>query len=108
MSRQGPLDIEEFLTAIRNLPDLTECLLVARNLGYILQFSATDVEALKDFVLTKLKTIPCASETTMLILETVKSTGKTKRVVKGCATNVSFSSDVSVGKDYSGLIKTWT
>lgn len=75
LSRQGPTDIEEFLTAIRNLSEVTECLLVAGNLDYVLKVRAADVEALKDFVLTKLKTIPCVSETTtMLILETVKMT----------------------------------
>lgn len=43
-------------------------------LDYVLKVRAVDVEALKDFVLEKLKTIPCVSETTtMLILETVKS-----------------------------------
>lgn len=75
LSRQGPTDIEEFLTAIRNLSEVTECQLVAGNLDYVLKVRAADVEALKDFVLTKLKTIPCVSETTtMLILETVKMT----------------------------------
>lgn len=75
LSEQGPSDIEEFLTAIHRLPEISECLLVAGNLDYILKVRAVDVEALKDFVLEKLKTIPCVSETTtMLILETVKST----------------------------------
>lgn len=75
LSEQGPSDIEEFLTAIHRLPEISECLLVAGNLDYVLKVRAVDVEALKDFVLEKLKTIPCVSETTtMLILETVKST----------------------------------
>jgi Lrp/AsnC family leucine-responsive transcriptional regulator len=48
--------------------------LVTGNLDYVLKVRARDVEALKEFVLTKLKAIPCVSETTtMLILETVKS-----------------------------------
>lgn len=75
LSEQGPSDIEEFLTAIHRLPEISECLLVAGNIDYVLKVRAVDVEALKDFVLEKLKTIPCVSETTtMLILETVKST----------------------------------
>jgi len=74
LSKQGPSDIEEFLAAIHRLPEISECLLVAGNLDYVLKVRAVDVEALKDFVLAKLKTIPCVSETTtMLILETVKS-----------------------------------
>ncbi|MDC1222880.1 Lrp/AsnC family transcriptional regulator [Planktomarina temperata] len=75
LSEQGPSDIEEFLVTIHRLPEISECLLVAGNLDYVLKVRAVDVEALKDFVLEKLKTIPCVSETTtMLILETVKST----------------------------------
>ncbi len=74
LSEQSPSDIEEFLAAIHRLPEISECLLVAGNLDYVLKVRAVDVEALKDFVLAKLKTIPCVSETTtMLILETVKS-----------------------------------
>ncbi|MDB9809963.1 Lrp/AsnC family transcriptional regulator [Planktomarina temperata] len=75
LSEQGPSDIEEFLATIHRLPEISECLLVAGNIDYVLKVRAVDVEALKDFVLEKLKTIPCVSETTtMLILETVKST----------------------------------
>ena len=74
LSEQSPSDVEEFLAAIHKLPEISECLLVAGNLDYVLKVRAVDVEALKDFVLAKLKTIPCVSETTtMLILETVKS-----------------------------------
>lgn len=52
-----------------------EALLVKGNLDYILKVQTADVEALKDFVLAKFKTIPCVSETTtMLILEAGKST----------------------------------
>lgn len=75
LSRQSPPDIEEFLAAIRILPEVTECLLVAGSVDYILKVRAPDVDALKTFVLAKLKAISCVSETTtMLILETVKST----------------------------------
>ena len=74
LSRQSPSDIEVFLDAIHKLPEVTECLLVTGSLDYILKVRASDVEALKDFVLAKLKSLPCVSETTtMLILETVKS-----------------------------------
>ncbi|AML52275.1 MULTISPECIES: Lrp/AsnC family transcriptional regulator [Falsihalocynthiibacter] len=73
LSRQGPADIEEFLAAVKRMPEVTECLLVTGNLDYILKARARDVEELKDFVLAKLKKIPCVSDTTtMLILETIK------------------------------------
>lgn len=76
LSRQTPADIEEFLAAVRRLPEITECMLVTGNLDYILKVSTRDVEALRNFVLKELKNIPSVSETTtMLVLDTVKSTG---------------------------------
>jgi Lrp/AsnC family leucine-responsive transcriptional regulator len=75
LSQQSPADIESFITTVHSLPEITECVLVTGNLDYVLRVRARDVEALKDFVLTKLKAIPSLSETTtMLIFETVKST----------------------------------
>ena len=75
LAHQSPSDIDEFLTAIHKLPEITECWLVTGNLDYILKVRASDVDALKDFVLAKLKSISCVSETTtLLILENVKST----------------------------------
>ncbi len=75
LSRQSPSDIKEFLAAVHSLPEITECLFVTGNLDYILKVKTRDVDELKDFVLSKLKNVPCVSETTtMLILETVKST----------------------------------
>lgn len=75
LSRQSPADIEEFISAVKRMPEVTECLLVTGNLDYILKARARDVEELKDFVLAKLKKIPCVSDTTtMLILETIKQT----------------------------------
>jgi DNA-binding Lrp family transcriptional regulator len=53
-------------------PEITECLLVTGNLDYILRIQVKDVDALKTFILTKIKPISCVSETsTMLILEGV-------------------------------------
>jgi Lrp/AsnC family transcriptional regulator, leucine-responsive regulatory protein len=74
LARQSPADIEEFLTAVRRHPEIIECLLVTGNLDYILRIRVKDVDALKTFILTKLKPISCVSETsTMLILESSKS-----------------------------------
>lgn len=75
LSQQRPYDIKEFMSAVHKLPEITECLLVAGNLDYVLKVRAASVDALKDFVLAKLKSIRCVSETTtLLILETEKST----------------------------------
>jgi len=73
LAQQSPTDIKSFIDAVAGLPEITECLLVTGNLDYVLRVRAKDVDALKEFVLTKLKAIPSVSETTtMLILETVK------------------------------------
>jgi Lrp/AsnC family leucine-responsive transcriptional regulator len=75
LARQSPTDISEFLAAVYRQPEITECLLVTGNLDYILRLRVRDVEALRDFILTKLKTVPCIAETsTLLILEAYKST----------------------------------
>ncbi|MGI9414781.1 MAG: Lrp/AsnC family transcriptional regulator [Hyphomicrobiales bacterium] len=69
-------EIAEFLAAVRRRAEITECLLVAGNLDYVLRVQVGGVENLRDFILTGLKTISCVSETsTMLILESSKSVG---------------------------------
>ena len=74
LSMQTPTDIDEFMSAIERLPEITECLLVTGNVDYILKVETQDVEALRDFVLQELKAITSVAETsTMLILDTVKA-----------------------------------
>ena len=74
LARQTPNDIAEFLAAVHRQPEITECLLVTGNLDYVLRLRVRDVEALRDFILAKLKSIPCVAETaTMLVLEASKS-----------------------------------
>ena len=74
LARQTPNDIAEFLAAVHRQPEITECLLVTGNLDYVLRLRVRDVEALRDFILAKLKSIPCVDETaTMLVLEASKS-----------------------------------
>lgn len=76
LSQQSPDDIDEFMSAVHRLPEITECLLVAGNLDYVLKVQTEDVESLRDFVLKELKTIPSVSETsTMLILDVAKAAG---------------------------------
>lgn len=75
LSQQTPADIDEFMSAVHRLPEITECLLVTGNLDYVLKVQTKDVEALRDLVLKELKAIPSVSETsTMLILDVAKST----------------------------------
>ena len=67
---QGADDIQAFLSAVRRRPEITECLLVAGNIDYVLKVRVRDVEGLRSFILEGLKTVPCVAETsTMLILD---------------------------------------
>ena len=67
-------EIAEFLAAVHQRAEITECVLVAGNIDYVLRVQVPGVEDLRDFILTGLKTVPCVSDTsTMLILETSKS-----------------------------------
>lgn len=70
LASQGAGDIEAFLGAVRRRPEITECLLVAGNIDYVLKVRVRDVEGLRTFILEGLKTVPCVAETsTMLILD---------------------------------------
>ena len=73
LANQSSADIEMFLNAVQKLTEITECLLVTGSLDYVLRVQARDVQALRDFILTELKRLPCVAETsTRLILDTVK------------------------------------
>ena len=83
LSSQTPDDIDEFLTAINALVEVTECLLVAGNHDYVLRVRVGDVHALRDFILNGLKVISCVSETsTVLMLDSVKSVHATRLNVR--------------------------
>lgn len=76
LSGQKPDDIDAFTEAVNRIPEITECLLVTGNVDYLLTVQTDSVEGLRDFVLSKLKNIPCVSETTtMLILGSIKQSG---------------------------------
>jgi Lrp/AsnC family leucine-responsive transcriptional regulator len=70
LASQGADDIQAFLCAVRRRPEITECLLVAGNIDYVLKVRVRDVEGLRSFILEGLKTVPCVAETsTMMILD---------------------------------------
>ena len=72
LGRQTPEAIDTFISAVRSSTEIIECLLVTGNLDYVLRIQVRDVDALKTFILTKLKPLDCVSETsTMLILDAV-------------------------------------
>lgn len=73
LSGQKPSDVDKFMQAVNELPEITECLLVTGNVDYLLTVKTETVEELRNFVLTRLKNIPSVAETTtMLILGSIK------------------------------------
>lgn len=75
LARHGPETGSQFLEAIRERPEITECLLVTGNIDYLLRVWVEDVNALRDFIRDFLQKIPAVAETsTMMILDVSKST----------------------------------
>lgn len=74
LAKQSPDAAEQFMTAIRDQPEITECLLVTGNVDYLLRVWVKDIEALRTFISEALQAIPCVAETsTMVILDTQSS-----------------------------------
>ena len=74
LRRQTPANFKTFFSRVRGHPEITECLLVAGDVDYILRVRVRDVDALKTFLLEKVQLIESVSHTsTMLILEVTKS-----------------------------------
>ncbi|WP_312528841.1 Lrp/AsnC family transcriptional regulator [Paracoccus sp. (in: a-proteobacteria)] len=70
LGRHGPEDTQQFLSAIAQCPEVTECLLVTGNVDYVLRVWVRDVDALGTFVRDVLQSIPAVAETsTMVILK---------------------------------------
>lgn len=73
LSGQTPADVDNFMQAVNEQPEIIECLLVTGNVDYLLTVKTETVEELRNFVLTRLKNIPSVAETTtMLILGSIK------------------------------------
>jgi Lrp/AsnC family leucine-responsive transcriptional regulator len=76
LAKQSPDAAAQFRSAVEGRPEISECLLVTGNVDYLLRVWVKDIEALRNFIMTKLQAIACVAETsTMVILETTKSTG---------------------------------
>lgn len=70
LGRHGPEGHEQFLQAIRDRPEITECLLVTGGSDYLLRVWVEDIDALREFVTNTLQGIPAVAETsTMLVLK---------------------------------------
>ena len=67
-SRLDPID-RRILKAIKDRPEVAECLLVTGASDYLLRIWIEDIEALREFITNALQGIPCVAETsTMLVL----------------------------------------
>ena len=69
LARHGPDGHDQFLKAIKDRPEVAECLLVTGASDYLLRIWIEDIEALREFITNALQGIPCVAETsTMLVL----------------------------------------
>jgi Lrp/AsnC family leucine-responsive transcriptional regulator len=60
----------QFLDAIRQRPEITECLLVTGDVDYLIRVRVKDIDALRHFISHELQSLPCVSQTsTMVILD---------------------------------------
>lgn len=70
LARQGPDGHEQFRAAIRDRPEITECLLVTGGTDYLLRVWVEDIAALREFITSALQGIPAVAETsTMVVLD---------------------------------------
>lgn len=70
LARHGPDGHEQFFKAIKDRPEITECLLVTGANDYLLRIWVEDIEALREFITNALQGIPAVAETsTMLVLK---------------------------------------
>jgi Lrp/AsnC family leucine-responsive transcriptional regulator len=69
LARQGP-GHQQFLDAIKDRPEVLECLLVTGSTDYLLRVWVADIDALREFITDTLQGIPAVAETsTMLVLK---------------------------------------
>jgi Lrp/AsnC family leucine-responsive transcriptional regulator len=70
LARHASDSHEQFLTAIQDRPEITECLLVTGGNDYLLRVWVKDIDALREFITNALQGIPAVAETsTMLVLD---------------------------------------
>jgi Lrp/AsnC family transcriptional regulator, leucine-responsive regulatory protein len=72
LSRYGPEGHAQFLKAVGERPEITECLLVSGSSDYLLRVWVEDADALREFTINALQGIPAVAETsTMLVLNQI-------------------------------------
>lgn len=68
LRHHGTEGTEQFLSAIAKRPEITECLLVAGDVDYVLRIWARDLDALGTFIRDVLQSIPAVAETTTMVI----------------------------------------
>lgn len=60
--------VDQFLSAVSKRPEITECLLVAGNVDYVLRIWVENLDALGSFIRDVLQSIPSVAETTTMVI----------------------------------------
>ena len=68
LAQHGTEGTRQFLTAVARHPEITECLLVAGSVDYVLRIWVRDIDALGTFIRDVLQTIPAVIETTTMVI----------------------------------------
>lgn len=68
LAQHGTDGTKQFLTAVAKHPEITECLLVAGSVDYVLRIWVRDIDALGTFIRDVLQSIPAVIETTTMVI----------------------------------------
>lgn len=68
LARHGTEGTEQFLSAVAKRPEITECLLVAGSVDYVLRIWVRDLDSLGTFIRDVLQSIPAVAETTTMVI----------------------------------------
>ncbi len=73
--KQTPDASAQFLSAIRELPEVTEWMFVTGSMDYLIRVWVKDVEALRRFIAESLQAIPSVAETSTMVILDSQSAG---------------------------------
>ena len=73
--KQTPDASAQFLSAIRELPEVTEWMFVTGSMDYLIRVWVKDVKALRRFIAESLQAIPSVAETSTMVILDSQSAG---------------------------------
>ncbi len=68
LARHGPEGNAQFLDAVAQRAEITECLLVTGSVDYVLRVWVSDIAALGSFIRDVLQSIPAVAETSTMVI----------------------------------------